>query len=300
MTWLKVNIELEALDPEPYEDALTDLGAVATTLTDAADDSSSSAGILEPAPGATPVWPLKRLSALFTDTIEETPVRLAIASVADGSELPAMQFERVAEQDWIDSWQQSLKPLRAGPGLWICPTGKPCPEEGARVIELDPGLAFGTGEHPTTALCLAWLAGSPDPAGTLLDYGCGSGILSIAALLLGAGEVLGVDLDAQALRATRDNAARNGVAAKLSIRTPEQARGQGPFDRIVANILSGTLIELADELRAFCRSGTRIALTGILMNQAEDVQKAYQDWVEFDKPEQREDWILLTGTVNAQ
>ena len=300
MNWLRVDIDLEGLDPAPFEQALTELGAVATTLSDAADDRSSASGILEPAPGATPIWPLVKLSALFAESVDETRIRLAVAGATDGPELPAMQFETVAEQDWIADWQQSLKPLRAGPGLWICPTGTPCPEPGARVVELDPGLAFGTGEHPTTALCLEWLAASPAPVGSLLDYGCGSGILGIAALRLGAEQVVSVDLDEQALRATHENAERNGVLAGLTVCTPERARQHGPFDRIVANILSGTLIELAAELRGFCRAGTCLAMTGILTHQAHSVQDAYTDWVDFRTPVQRGDWILLTGTVKAE
>lgn len=295
MTWLKVNIDLEGQDPAPFERALTELGAVATTLTDAADHP-----ILEPAPGTTPVWPLTKLSALFAAPADETLIRLAVAGASGQAALPAMHFESVAEQNWVANWRQSLKPLRAGPGLWICPTGTPCPQKDGQVVELDPGLAFGTGEHPTTALCLEWLAASARPADSLLDYGCGSGILSIAALVLGAERALGVDRDEQALRATRENAEQNGVSARLAICHPRQARQYGPFDRIVANILSDTLIALADELRAFCRPGTRIAMTGILTDQAASVQDAYQDWVEFDIPVQRDDWILLTGAANAQ
>jgi len=210
-----------------------------------------------------------------------------------------MHFIPVAEQDWIDTWQQTLQPLRAGPGLWVCPTGTPCPEPDAHVIHLDPGLAFGSGEHPTTAMCLDWLARSATPAANLLDYGCGSGILSIAALILGAEQALGVDLDSQALEATRLNARRNRVADRLTISTPQQARDGGRFDRIVANILSNTLIELAGELRGFSRTGTRIAMTGILTDQAEAVQAAYRDWVEFDTPVAHGEWMLITGTVIA-
>lgn len=298
MNWLRAHIDLERSDPSPVEQALTDLGAVSIELSDAADDP-----ILEPAPGTTPLWPTLRISALFDAAIDGTAIRLAVAGAIEAGPMPAMHFEPVADRDWIENWQQILQPMRFGRNLWICPTGSACPEPDGIVIELNPGLAFGTGSHPTTALCLDWLANSDDHSGTVLDYGCGSGILSIAALVLGADRVLGVDLDAQALRATRDNAGRNHVADRLDIIRPEAMncdRNNGrKFDRIVANILSGTLIELAAELRGFCNTGTRIALSGILTDQTKSVTAAYEPWVEFEPPLERDDWSLLSGTVIA-
>jgi ribosomal protein L11 methyltransferase len=298
MHWLRVHIDLESIDPSPVEQALNKLGAVSIELSDAADDQTSM-GILEPAPGATPLWPSLRISALFNDTIDDTAIRLAVAVALKEKKIPAMRFEPIADRDWIENWRQNLEPMRFGRNLWICPTGSACPEPDGTVIELDPGLAFGTGSHPTTALCLDWLANSIDQAGSVLDYGCGSGILSIAALVLGAGRVLGVDLDEQALRATRDNAERNQVIERLEIARPEETRSARKFDRIVANILSGTLIELAAELQGFSRTGTRIALSGILTDQTESVSAAYRPWVEFEPPIERGDWALLSGTVIA-
>ncbi len=292
MNWLRVHIELERINPVPVEQALAELGAVSIELSDAANDP-----ILEPAPGATPLWPTLRISALFDATIDDTTIRLAVAGAIETEAMPTIRFESVADQDWIENWQQSLQPMRFGRNLWICPTGSDCPEPGGTVIELDPGLAFGTGSHPTTALCLEWLANNDDHSGTLLDYGCGSGILSIAALALGARHVVGIDLDEQALRATRDNADRNNVTGRLTIARPEAAQYGVTFDRIVANILSGTLIELADELQSFCHTGTRIALSGILTHQTASVAAAYRPWVELELPIERDDWALLTGTV---
>ena len=299
MNWLRAHIDLEEIDPSPVEQALIELGAVSIELSDAADDP-----ILEPAPGATPLWPTLRISALFDSTIDDTIIRLAVAGAIEaGSSVPYMRVEPVADQDWIENWQQTLQPMRFGQNLWICPTGTACPESDGTVIELDPGLAFGTGSHPTTALCLDWLANNVCPGGTVLDYGCGSGILSIAALALGADRVLGIDLDEQALRATAENAARNLVAGQLAIARPETVhcdpKGDLKFDLIVANILSGTLIELAAELRGFCRTGTRIALSGILTDQTKAVAAAYQPWVKFEAPIERDDWALLSGTVIA-
>jgi len=304
MNWLRAHIDLQRIDLSPIEQALIELGAVAIELSDAADDP-----ILEPAPGTTPLWPTLRISALFDDAIDETVIRLTVAGAIQAETMPKMCFEPVAEQDWIENWQQALQPMRFGQNLWICPTGTTCPEAGGTVIELDPGLAFGTGSHPTTALCLDWLASSsPSHCGdSVLDYGCGSGILSIAALALGADRVLGVDLDEQALRATTENAVRNHVADRLEIARPEAAHcdqendrnGGRKFDRIVANILSGTLIELTTELRGFCCTGTRIALSGILTGQTKSVMAAYRPWVEFAAPIERDGWALLSGTVIA-
>jgi len=292
MNWLKVHIELERGDPEPVERALIELGAVSIELSDAADHP-----ILEPAPGATPLWPKLRISALFDAGTDETAIRLAVVGALDTETLPAMRFEPLVERDWIENWRQTLHPVRFGRNLWICPTGFDCPEPGGTVIELEPGLAFGTGSHPTTALCLDWLANRDDHGGSLLDYGCGSGILSIAALVLGAERVLGVDIDKQALQATRDNAQRNHVAGRLTIVRPEAACAEPEYDHVVANILSGTLIRLAAELKRYCHSGTRIALSGILADQTASVTAAYRPWVEFEQPIERDDWVLLSGTV---
>jgi len=292
MNWLKVHIDLQSGDPAPVEQALIELGAVSIELSDAADHP-----ILEPAPGAAPLWPKLCISALFDADIEKTAIRLAVVGALDTESLPAMRFEPLTDRDWIENWRQTLHPVRFGRNLWICPTGCDCPDPDGTVIELDPGLAFGTGSHPTTALCLDWLANRDDHGGPVLDYGCGSGILSIAALVLGAERVLSVDLDEQALQATRDNAVRNHVAGRLTIVRPETACAGHQYDHVVANILSGTLIELAAELKRYCHSGTRIALSGILADQTASVTAAYRPWVEFEQPIERDDWVLLSGTV---
>jgi len=295
MHWLRAHIDLQRNDASAIEHALLKLGAVAVDLSDAADDP-----ILEPAPGAMPLWPTLRISALFNASIDDTAVRLAVAGAIGGGTLPAMRFEPVADRDWIANWRQTLQPKRFGRNLWVCPGGSTCPEPDGTVIELDPGLAFGTGSHPTTALCLDWLATHVERDDTILDYGCGSGILSVAAAVLGAGRVLSVDLDEQALRATRQNAERNHVAERLEIVAPDAAKTRDQeFDRIVANILSGTLIGLAGELRRFSRTGTRMALSGILTDQSESVMAAYQSWVAFEPPLERDNWVLLDGTVTA-
>lgn len=292
MSWLRVHIDIEGNDPEPIEHALLGIGAIAIELRDGGNNP-----ILEPAPGATPLWPAIRLSALFGADVTDTAIRLAVAGA--GGQLPSMHFETFADADWVAGWRQTLRPMQFGRRLWICPIGTAGPDAEAAVIELEPGLAFGTGSHPTTAMCLDWLADEPALSGSVLDYGCGSGILGIAAAALGADDVLGIDLDTQALQATRDNARRNGLADRLEVCAPEHAPRDKRYDRVVANILSGTLIELAPRLHGFCRAGTRIALSGILNDQAEPVMAACQPWVEFRSPRSRDGWTFLSGTVIA-
>ncbi len=294
MNWRRAHIDLQRIDSSLVEQALLKLGAVSVDLSDAANDP-----ILEPAPGATPLWPTLHVSALFDESIDDTAVRLAVAGAIVGDKTPAMRFEPVADQDWIENWRQTLQPMRFGRNLWVCPRGSACPDAGGAVIELDPGLAFGTGSHPTTALCLDWLAHHVDGDDSVLDYGCGSGVLSIAAAVLGATRVLSVDLDVQARRATRQNANNNHVARRLDVVEPEAADRDRNFDLIVANILSGTLIELASELRRFSHTGTGIALSGILTDQSESVMAAYRPWVAFEPPITRDNWVLLAGTVSA-
>ncbi len=296
MNWRRVHIDLEQIDPSAVEQALVKLGAVSIELSDAADNP-----ILEPAPGETPLWPMLHISALFDAAIDDTAIRLAVAGATKAGSMPTMRFASVADQNWIENWNRTLQPMKFGQHLWICPTGSKCPEPDATIIDLDPGLAFGTGSHPTTALCLDWLANSGCSSDTVLDFGCGSGILSVAALALGAKRVLAVDLDEQALRATHANARKNHVAERLDITRPEALKcnrnGDRKFDRIVANILSNTLIERATELQNFSHTGTRIALSGILSHQKESVMAAYGPWVEFDPPIEREDWAFLSGMV---
>ena len=293
MNWLQVQIDLGELDPEPVEAALLDLGAVSVWLSDAADEP-----ILEPGPGETPLWRHIRLTGLMRADINPDFVRLGIAAAVRPAGLPEMRFETLAERDWIAAWQQSLTPVMFGQGLWICPHGSSAPESASAVVWLDPGLAFGTGSHPTTALCLEWLAGIDNP-GDVLDFGCGSGILALAAAALGAKRIWAIDNDPQALLATRENAIRNGCAMQLTIAEPAQLSSDQQFDTVVANILSGTLISLASTLAAHCRPGGRIALSGILEHQAASVTAAFKPWVQFTSPQIRDGWVLLTGIAET-
>ena len=289
-SWLQLEFPLGELDAERVQDALESLGALAVTLADAADDP-----IYEPPPGATPLWQRSRVTALF-DAAADRAVVLRALKGAFGGSMPPHRFEEIADRDWEREWLKDFKPMRFGTRLWVVPTAYAAPEPDAVNLILDPGLAFGTGTHPTTALCLEWLDGHAETlAGkSVLDFGCGSGILAIAAARLGARQVEALDLDPQALIATAENAARNGVASRIRVVLPE-AGAAGPFDLLVANILSGPLVELAPTLMARIGPGAPFALSGILAAQAAEVAGAYAPHATMAPPVVRGDWVRLDG-----
>lgn len=287
-TWLQAALDCPQGEVAAVEAAFEALGAL-VTWTQGADDEE----ILEPEPGATPLWAAVRVTALLPP---DTP-RDQVAGAFPAARL---HFETVADRDWDAEWRRSLKPLRFGRRLWVCPVGQACPDPAGTSVLLETGLAFGTGTHPTTAMCLAWLDGQSLAGCRLLDYGCGSGILAIAALILGAGSAVAVDIDPQALTATRDNAVRNGCDARLRIGLPADELPEsrpGTCDVLVANILSGPLVRLAPDLRHFVRGGTRVALSGILVDQAPEVSAAFQPWVSLTVVDEQGGWVLLAGTV---
>ena len=286
--WLQVAVDCPQSSVAQVEAAFEQLGAL-VTWAQAADDEQ----ILEPAPDATPLWTAVRVTALLPP---DTP-RERVAAAFPRSQ---PHFEIVADRDWDAEWRRGLKPLRFGGRLWVCPVGQACPDPAGVSLLLEPGLAFGTGTHPTTAMCLTWLEGQPLAGRTVLDYGCGSGILAIGALALGARSAVGVDLDPQALTATRDNAARNSVAAELTVGLPADLLGKGAmpqFQVLVANILSGPLVGLAPEFRRVVGPGTCVALSGILTEQVAEVIVAFRPWVPLAVADEQGGWVLLTGSV---
>jgi ribosomal protein L11 methyltransferase len=292
MSWLKIQFDLGDIEPEQVEQALLEIGAVSIEYRDGGDKP-----IIEPEPGTSPLWEKVRIAALFGKDTDETTIFLTIANSVAPASMPKIEFSTVEARDWVADFQQDLQPMKFGSHLWVCPLDVPCPDAQGISIAMEPGLGFGTGSHPTTAMCLDWLAGQPLLNKTVLDYGCGSGILSIAALALGARRATGVDIDAQARQATRENARRNQCLELLQICPATGADSAEKFDLIVANILSGTLIDLESEIRRHCRSGTKIALSGILTSQTVDVSTAYEHWVDLDPLENRREWAILGGTV---
>ncbi len=289
MPWLQVRLAISPEQAETYEDALLSVGAVSVTFMDAEDQP-----IYEPDLGTTPLWSRTHLLALFEADVDEANL-LAHLTLLTGGTLPDHQVERIEDQDWERSWMDNFQPMRFGQRLWIVPSWHAAPEPDAVNLLLDPGLAFGTGTHPTTALCLEWLDGQDMQGVEVLDFGCGSGILAIAALLLGAKHAVGTDIDPQALEASRDNAGRNGIdPALFPLYLPEDLPQQ-PAEVVVANILAGPLVQLAGQITALVQPGGRLALSGILAEQAEEVRAAYADAFELDPTAEKDGWVRISG-----
>jgi ribosomal protein L11 methyltransferase len=289
MPWLQVRLAITPAQAETYEDALLEVGAVSVTFMDAEDQP-----IFEPDLGTTPLWSHTHLLALFEADTDETAL-LAHLQLLCGGSLPEHHVERIEDQDWERSWMDGFQPMRFGQRLWIVPSWHAAPEPDAVNLLLDPGLAFGTGTHPTTALCLEWLDGQKLDNCSVLDFGCGSGILAIAALLLGAPQAVGTDIDPQALEASRDNASRNGIdPARFPVYLPADLPQQ-PADVVVANILAGPLVSLAPQITALVKAGGRLALSGILAEQAEEVRAAYAGAFDLDPTAEKDGWVRISG-----
>jgi ribosomal protein L11 methyltransferase len=293
MPFHQLVIELGRADPGPAERACHALGAIALSLSDAGDEP-----LLEPAPGETPLWRENRLGALFAESADPALIAATLTAVLALPE-DAIRCEWVADRVWEREWLKDFRPMRFGRRLWVCPGGQQPPDPAAIVLELDPGLAFGTGTHATTALCLEWLEAHLAAGSTVLDYGCGSGILALAALRLGASHATAFDIDPQALVATRDNAARNALAGRLTIAERAGAMA-GPFDLVLANILAGPLMTLAPELAGHCRPGGAVLLAGLLDAQAAEVAEAYGPWFDIETAARRDGWTALAGRRRAE
>lgn len=289
MPWLQVRLAITPEQAETYEDALLEVGAVSVTFMDAEDQP-----IFEPDLGTTPLWSNTHLLALFEADTDETAL-LAHLQLLCGGALPEHHVERIEDQDWERSWMDGFQPMRFGQRLWIVPSWHAAPEPDAVNLLLDPGLAFGTGTHPTTALCLEWLDSQKLDNCSVIDFGCGSGILAIAALLLGAPQAVGTDIDPQALEASRDNASRNGIdPTRFPVYLPADMPQQ-PADVVVANILAGPLVSLAPQITELVKGGGRLALSGILAEQAEEVRAAYAGAFDLDPTAVKDGWVRISG-----
>jgi ribosomal protein L11 methyltransferase len=288
MGWVQLSLVAPAGQAARLEEALEAAGALSVTL-----DDSQDVPILEPGVGETPLWPEVRITGLFEEDCDRHGVRQTLANmIAD--ELPELIWRALEDRVWEREWLQHFKPLRFGERLWVCPGDAEAPADDAVVLRLDPGLAFGTGTHPTTAMCLDWLAHNPPRELRVVDYGCGSGILAVGAVLLGASHALAVDIDPQALTAARENARRNGVpASRLATGTPDALTGTTAVDVVIANILAGPLIELAPRLASLVREGGSAVLSGVLSAQAAVLEHAYAPWFTLRAAETREEWCLL-------
>lgn len=294
MGWQSVSFLTDAAHAEPICDALLDAGALSASIEDAdAGTADETPQFGEPGSVNSPGWLRSRIVALFEPDADIATL-LAQACAAGGLKaLPVWRVDEVAEQNWVHLTQSQFDPIRVSERLWIVPSWHEVPDPAAVNLILDPGMAFGTGSHPTTRLCLEWLESHVAAGVTLLDYGCGSGILAIAAARLGAGRVAGVDIDPQAVAAAHVNAERNGVTALFA----DSAQPvDGEYDLVVANILANPLRVLAPAICAHVRSGGRLALSGILREQAEEIIAIYAPWLTMHVADVREDWVCLTGT----
>jgi ribosomal protein L11 methyltransferase len=297
MPWLELQLTIDAAAQPRVEGALEELGALSVTLTDADADSPDEAAIFEPGVGETPLWHSLTLLALFDADADRNRIRQSLHEALPGLAADRVAFREVADQDWQRAWMDRFHPMQFGRRLWIYPWNvEPRSDAAAAVVRLDPGLAFGTGTHPTTALCLEWLDGTDLEGRTVVDYGCGSGVLAIAALKLGAARAIGIDNDPQALAASADNAMRNGVAERLRLYPPHQLPAGMHADVLVANILSGPLHELAPRFAALCRRNAPSALSGILAGQEKDLLERFAacGFIKLACAE-REGWIRISG-----
>ncbi len=287
--------ELDAGDAERLSDVLLDLNVLSVTSEDAAAGTDLERPLFDE-PGETASWPRLRLHVLLA---EGTDPRALIeqACAETGLAVPAaLRIETVAERDWVRETQAQFAPIRISKRLWVVPSWHTPPDPAAIAISLDPGIAFGTGSHPTTRLCLQWLERHLRGGETVLDYGCGSGILAIAAMKLGAARAIGVDIDANAVRAAKENSGRNCVECEFY---DSHAPLTIEADAVVANILANPIRLLAPLLARCVRAGGRIALSGILEHQAQEVESSYAPWFDFEARVRDEDWVCLSGVRRA-
>ncbi|MGN5098106.1 50S ribosomal protein L11 methyltransferase [Aeromonas sp. 61P] len=288
MPWIQIRINATAKTADKVSNMLLGRGAQAVTFMDAKD-----VPVYEPMPGETPLWGETEVMGLFDAETDPAPT-IAFFQQIFGENV-GYKVEQLEDKDWVREWMDHFHPMQFGERLWICPSWRDVPNPDAVNVMLDPGLAFGTGTHPTTALCLQWLDGLDLAGKTVVDFGCGSGILGIAALKLGAARVIGIDIDPQAIQASRDNAARNGVADQIELYLPADQPQDVEADVVVANILAGPLRELAPLIAGHGKPGSLMALSGVLESQAPELETTYGQWFEMDPTAVKEEWCRLSG-----
>ena len=288
MPWIQIRINATAKTADKVSNMLLGRGAQAVTFMDAKD-----VPVYEPMPGETPLWGETEVMGLFDAETDPAP-SIAFFRQIFGENV-GYKVEQLEDKDWVREWMDHFHPMQFGERLWICPSWRDVPNPDAVNVMLDPGLAFGTGTHPTTALCLQWLDGLDLTGKTVVDFGCGSGILGIAALKLGAARVIGIDIDPQAIQASRDNAARNGVADQIELYLPADQPQDVEADVVVANILAGPLRELAPLIAGHGKPGSLMALSGVLESQAPELETIYGQWFEMDPTAVKEEWCRLSG-----
>lgn len=288
MPWIQIRINATAKTADKVSNMLLGRGAQAVTFMDAKD-----VPVYEPMPGETPLWGETEVMGLFDAETDPAPT-IAFFQQIFGEDV-GYKVEQLEDKDWVREWMDHFHPMQFGERLWICPSWRDVPNPDAVNVMLDPGLAFGTGTHPTTALCLQWLDGLDLAGKTVVDFGCGSGILGIAALKLGAARVIGIDIDPQAIQASHDNAMRNGVAGQIELYLPADQPQGVEADVVVANILAGPLRELAPLIAGHGKPGSLMALSGVLESQASELETIYGQWFDMDQTAVKEEWCRLSG-----
>jgi len=290
MTWWQLSLQCQAPELEQIENLMLELGALSISLSDAADEP-----IYEPLPGTTPVWQESIVTATFAAEVDRETLYQRLIKTLPAHLQAGVRQHDLHDQDWDQAYKQHFKPLQCAPDLWIVPSWSEPPDPAATVIRLDPGLAFGTGSHPTTFLCLSWLAGVDLKDYRVIDFGCGSGILAIAACKLGARQVIAVDIDPQALSATASNMQVNNISAdQIQLSSPADM-DQSQANLLVANILAGPLVDLAPRFAALVKSGGQVLLSGILKTQLDEIQLAYQPYFRLEPANYREEWVSISG-----
>ena len=295
MPWLQIRVQSTPEQVPELEDLLLGCGAMVVTFEDVNDDP-----VYEPELNTTPLWNHTRITGLFEADADIEQIRPLIDEKANelNTDL-ATKIEILEDKDWEREWMDSYHPIQFGKRLWVCPSWRDIPDPKAVNLMLDPGLAFGTGTHPTTALCLEWLDSLDCQNKTIIDYGCGSGILGIAGLLLGANSMVGIDIDPQAVQATQDNAQRNNIdSSRIEVKLPPY-ESDLQAEIVVANILAGPLAQLADTISALVAKDGQLALSGILSNQAQEVIDAYSPWFTINSVVEKDDWVRIVGTKNS-
>ena len=290
MAWWQFSLNCQASELEQVEDLMLGLGALSISLSDAGDEP-----IYESLPGNNPVWQESIVAATFDGTNDHELLYQQLISELPDHLANSVRLKTLQDQDWDQAYKQHFQPLQCAPGLWIVPSWSEPPDPYATNIQLDPGLAFGTGSHPTTALCLAWLGARNTDYRHVIDYGCGSGILAIAAIKLGAHRVTAVDIDAQALTACESNMQVNSISNEEIQVIPPEALEVSTADLLIANILAGPLVILASRFAELVKSGGQILLSGILDTQLEELQLAYQPYFKLDPASYREEWVCISG-----
>ncbi|MEE6029892.1 50S ribosomal protein L11 methyltransferase [Avibacterium paragallinarum] len=290
MAWVQIRINSTNQQAESLSDYLEEIGSVSVTFMDSQDTP-----IFEPLPGETRLWGNTDVIALFDAETEMQQIVHQLKSAGYLSEDTAYKIEQIEDKDWEREWMDNFHPMQFGKRLWICPSWREVPDENAVNVMLDPGLAFGTGTHPTTALCLEWLDSLDLNGKTVIDFGCGSGILAIAALKLGAKSAVGIDIDPQAILASRNNAEQNGVSDRLQLFLAKDTPADLQADVVVANILAGPLKELSPTISQLVKPQGQLGLSGILETQAQSVCEAYEAAFFLDPVAVREEWCRITG-----